>query len=224
MYCCSKVNSRYNSNVNISFIIIKTIQHINSLDINVMCVYIIIASPRPYHFIDILTHSGRDKMPPFCRWHFQIRFPKFEWNCTDIFKERINNNETLVQVMDGRRMAYRPVFIPVMKHFNDVKMGAITSQITSLMIVFSTVYLDTDQRKHQSSASMASVRGIHRRPVNSPHKWPVTRKMFPFDDVIMTIDRRCEVYLRVGYKTKLSSLVGCMRLPALNGSIPVNIG
>ena len=40
-------------------------------------------------------------------------------------------------------------------------------------------------RKHQSSASLAFVRGIHRRPVNSPHKGPVTRKMFPFDDVIM---------------------------------------
>ena len=39
--------------------------------------------------------------------------------------------------------------------------------------------------KHQSSASLAFVRGIHRSPVNSPHKWPVTRKMFPFDDVIM---------------------------------------
>ena len=64
-------------------------------------------------------------------------------------------------------------------------MGAIASQITSLTIVFSTVYLDTDQIKHQSSASLAFVRGIHRRPVNSPHKWPVTRKMFPFDDVIM---------------------------------------
>ena len=47
------------------------------------------------------------------------------------------------------------------------------------------VYLDTDQRKHQSSASLAFVRGIHRRPVNSPYKWPVTREMFPFDDVIM---------------------------------------
>ena len=43
------------------------------------------------------------------------------------------------------------------------------------------------QRKYQSSASLAFVRGIHRRPVNSPHKWPVTRKMFPFDDVIMGI-------------------------------------
>ena len=39
--------------------------------------------------------------------------------------------------------------------------------------------------KHRSSASLAFVRGIHRWPVNSPHKGPVTRKMFPFDDVIM---------------------------------------
>ena len=41
---------------------------------------------------------------------------------------------------------------------------------------------------HQSSASLAFVRGIHRWPVNSPHKLPVTRKMFPFDDVIMNDD------------------------------------
>ena len=68
---------------------------------------------------------------------------------------------------------------------NDVTEGAIASQITSLTIVFSTVYLDIDQSKHQSSASLAFVRGIHRRSVNSPDKGPVTRKMFPFDDVIM---------------------------------------
>ena len=41
-------------------------------------------------------------------------------------------------------------------------------------------------KKHQSSASLAFVRGIHRGQVNSPHKWPVTRKMFPLDDVIMS--------------------------------------
>ena len=41
------------------------------------------------------------------------------------------------------------------------------------------------QRKYQSSASLAFVWGVHRWPVNSPHKWPVTRKMFSFDDVIM---------------------------------------
>ena len=70
-------------------------------------------------------------------------------------------------------------------HYNDVIMTTIASQITSLTIVYSTVYSDVDQSKHQSSASLAFVRGIHRGPVNSPHKWPVTRKMFPFDDVIM---------------------------------------
>ena len=71
------------------------------------------------------------------------------------------------------------------RHYSDVMMGAMTSQITSLTIVSSTVYSGEDQRKHQSSASLAFVWGIHRWPVNSSHKWPVTGKMFPFDDVIM---------------------------------------
>ena len=66
-------------------------------------------------------------------------------------------------------------------------MGAIASQITSLTFVYSIVYSDADQRKHQSSASLAFVRGIHRGPLNSPHKRPIARKMFPFDDVIMAI-------------------------------------
>ena len=79
----------------------------------------------------------------------------------------------------------RRIWLSAEVHCNDVIMGAIASQITSLTIVFSTVYLDTDRRKHQNSASLAFVRGIHRRPVNSPHKWPVTRKVFPFDDIIM---------------------------------------
>ena len=70
-------------------------------------------------------------------------------------------------------------------HYDDIIMGTIASQITSLTIVYSIVYSGADQSKHQSSASLAFVWGIHRGPVNSPHKWPVTRKMFPFDDVIM---------------------------------------
>ena len=53
-------------------------------------------------------------------------------------------------------------------------------QITSVSIVYSTVCWGADQRKHQSSASLAFVRGIHRWPVNSPRNGPVTRKMFPF--------------------------------------------
>ena len=64
-------------------------------------------------------------------------------------------------------------------------MGEVASQITSLTIVYSTVYSDAYQIKYQSSASLAFVRSIYRGPVNSPHKWAVTRKMFPFDDVIM---------------------------------------
>ena len=75
----------------------------------------------------------------------------------------------------------------IISHYGDVIMDAIASQITSLTIVYSIVYLDADERKHQSSASLAFVRRIHRVPVNSPHKWPVTRKMFPFDDVIMFV-------------------------------------
>ena len=64
-------------------------------------------------------------------------------------------------------------------------MSAMASKITCLSIVYSTVCSDADQTKHQSPASLAFVRGIHRWPVNSPHKGPVTRKMFPSDDVIM---------------------------------------
>ena len=44
----------------------------------------------------------------------------------------------------------------------------------------------TDQSKHQSPASLAFVRGIHRWPVDSRHKGPITGKMFAFNDVIMT--------------------------------------
>ena len=61
-------------------------------------------------------------------------------------------------------------------HYNDVTMRAMASQVTSLTIVYSNVYSGTDQRKHQSSTSLAFVRGIHRWPVNSPHKGPVTCK------------------------------------------------
>ena len=81
-------------------------------------------------------------------------------------------------------------------HYYDVITGTIASQITSLMIFDSTVYSDADQRKHQSSASLAFVRGLHRGPVNPPHNWPVTRKIFPFDDVIMPIGGILSLYCK----------------------------
>ena len=72
-------------------------------------------------------------------------------------------------------------------HYDDVIINAIASRITSVATVYLIVYSRADRRKHQSSASLAFVRGIHRISVNSPHKRPVTRKMVPFDDVIMLI-------------------------------------
>ena len=62
-------------------------------------------------------------------------------------------------------------------------MGAMESQIISLTIVYFTVNSGADQRKLQSSASLAFVR----TSVNSLHKWPVTRKKIPFDNVITLI-------------------------------------
>ena len=63
-------------------------------------------------------------------------------------------------------------------------MGPMASQIIDVSIVYSNVCSGADQ----SSASLAFVVGIHRSPVNSSHKGPVTRKMFPFDDVIMPVE------------------------------------
>ena len=74
-----------------------------------------------------------------------------------------------------------------LQHYDDVTMSAMASQMTSITIVYSIVYSDADQRKHQSPASLVFVLGIQRGRVNSPHKWPVTRKMSPFDDVIMAV-------------------------------------
>ena len=94
--------------------------------------------------------------------------------------------------MSWSSLLYSPVFVAYFygpkyssKHYNDAMMGAMTPQIPNLTNVNLTVYSGTDQRKYQCSAALAFVWGIHRWPVNSPHKGPVTRTMFPFDDVIV---------------------------------------
>ena len=92
------------------------------------------------------------------------------------------------------------LYIHLRAHYDDVIMTMLESQITSLTVVYSIVYTGVQQRKHQSSASLAFVREIHRGPVNFPHKWPVTRQMFPFDDVIMCII----------YSTKSQNLSTCI--------------
>ena len=64
-------------------------------------------------------------------------------------------------------------------------MSAMSSQVTTLTIIYATIYSGADQRKYQSSMSLAFVWGIHWWPVNSPHKGPVMKKMFPFDDDVI---------------------------------------
>ena len=127
-------------------------------------------------------------------------------------KGPINNIPALVQIMAWRRPGDKPLSEAMMVsllthicvtrpqwvkwvgwmtlvgfHYVDVIMGAMVSQITRFTIVYSTVYSSANQSKHESSASLAFVRGIHRWLVNSPHKRPVTRKVFPLDGVIMDI-------------------------------------
>ena len=71
------------------------------------------------------------------------------------------------------------------QHYNDVIWARWRLKSPASWMFTQPFFQGADQRKHQRSASLAFVRGIHRWPVNSPHKGPVTRKMFPFDDVIM---------------------------------------
>ena len=70
-------------------------------------------------------------------------------------------------------------------YYNDIIMSTMAFQITGVSTVCTTVCSGADQRKHQISASLAIVTGIHRWPVDFPHKGPLPPKMFPFDDVIM---------------------------------------
>ena len=97
--------------------------------------------------------------------------------------------DTLYSYIFSRRdlysFNYDEYFKDIKTHYNNVISSTMASQITSLTIFYSSVYSGTDQRKQQRSASLAFVRGIHRWVVDSLHRGPVARKMFPFDDVIM---------------------------------------
>ena len=97
-------------------------------------------------------------------------------------------------------------------------MGSIASQITGLTIVYLSVYSGADQRKHQSSVSLAFVRGIRRRLVNSPHQGPVTRKMFPFDDVIM-ITAHCKLGYHWFNLVTFDLKVSCNALEEIKGDM-----
>ena len=128
---------------------------------------------RVISYINLVTNS----------WLFNksIKIQDGSHSCT-IFLATKNVCVTLSNILQKKKKTSTTINMP---HYSDVIMTTIASKITSLGIVYSTVYSGADQSKHQSSASLVFVRAIHRGPVNSPHKGPVTRKMFPFDDVIM---------------------------------------
>ena len=99
-------------------------------------------------------------------------------------------------------------------HYNDVMMSAIASQIIGAPIVYSTARSGADQRKQQCSASLAFVRGIHRWPVKSPHKGPVTRQCFH----LMTSS-----WVGAVVRTNIRNYVYCRRTSDFNKSLRVRI-
>ena len=102
-----------------------------------------------------------------------------------------------------------------LNQYSDTIMSAMESQITGVSIVYSTVCSVPDQRKHQSSASLAFVRRIHWWPVNSPHKGPVKWKMFPFEDgFILRISLTCLYWDVHSISSNINN-----RLPALSDGI-----
>ena len=160
-----------------------------------------------------------------------------EWPVTRSFDVSfgISLNKLLTNTRVAGELRRRDVSIMLYTHYADVTMSTMASHITSLTIVYSTVYSGTDQRKYQSSASLTFVRGIHRWPVNSPRKGPVTRKMFPFDDVIMISEILIETTDRGVTQTMIGDIVtffpsvlqvgiGLFVCPSVRPSVSLSVG
>ena len=113
---------------------------------------------------------------------------KIHWNVLH-WASFIICNPWLVREM--MRSCYKPWTEPVLIEINNTLFWPFQwhhnehDGITSILVVYSTICSGADQRKHQSCASLAFV-GEFTGDVNSPHKGPVTRNMFPFDDIIMS--------------------------------------
>ena len=99
-------------------------------------------------------------------------------------------------------------------------MGAMASQIASVSILYSTVCSGTNQRKHQSPASLAFLRGVRRWPVDPPHKGPVTRKMYPFYDVIIIYRQLSWEGTQCCYQYIISYIRACLTPSLLHRKLP----
>ena len=120
--------------------------------------------------IDDTTFTPRES-------HF-VQMGGFYWDLTfnwfEPGKAKLDMRKSSADVL--MQVTHWGILTPLMQHlsqyYSDVIMSAMVSQLTSLTIIYSTVYSGAGQRKFQSSASLAFVRGIHRWPVNSLHNSP----------------------------------------------------
>ena len=132
------------------------------------------------------SHRGRlNSRGLFCRWMVVKLYVDNNVSCSNIGKtsvlsSRHRANVDLTNFAVWINFKVQSTHHRFKFHYNDVIMGAMASQITNLMIVYWSVHSGADQRKHQRSTSLAFAWGIHRWPVNSQHKVPVKRNMFPF--------------------------------------------
>ena len=109
-------------------------------------------------------------------------FTKLYCRCSLYWRNRLDHSTAIYYKI---RSSHNRHHLILSIHFTDVIMNGKASQITSLTIVYATVYSRRRSKKTPMLRITGLCEGIHRWPVNSPHKWPVTRKMFSFDDVIL---------------------------------------
>ena len=102
-------------------------------------------------------------------------------------------------------LKYKKIFFCPLRSldYNDVKLGAMASQITSLTIVYSTVYSRRRSKKTSNLRVTGLCAGNSPVSIEFPHKWPVTPKMFPFDDIIMVLTTSDTSEGKIGIKTNL---------------------
>ena len=133
---------------------------------------------------------------------------------TPFMLETITNSTGLSWYYPVEQHSIRIIYVIVLNpsdtaHYNDVIMGAMASH-QRLDCLLKSLFRSIYKRHHQSSASLGFVRRIHRWPVNTPYNGPVTRRTFPFDDIIIpwnsllnSLQVDDHLYLRIAWQHSL---------------------